>query len=255
MTKEERAKIARENGAKSKGPTSEAGKAKSARNALKDGARADKFAHFVPPHEVVVCNEDRNLYMQLVDDLVAIYKPLNQAAFAAVGDMAAARWQIDRLNCCITIQWNLALIKNGNKPASGHLAPELLEIKSMADTCAELLSGNSVLSKLNKEIARLQVVIGRAERRIKFIHANFPDFAPTRKQTQEKEEENIAKEELSQTEPENNDEELPPIFTSEDTPAVIEAYKREFPGRRIVIVPAENVDYGDKTPRKPRKSS
>ena len=56
MTKEERARIARENGAKSKGPVSDAGKAKSARNALKDGARANKFAHFVPPHEVVVCN-------------------------------------------------------------------------------------------------------------------------------------------------------------------------------------------------------
>ena len=72
MTREERARIARENGAKSHGPKTDAGKQKSARNALKDGARADKFAHFVPPHEVVVCNEDRNLYMQLVDDLVAI---------------------------------------------------------------------------------------------------------------------------------------------------------------------------------------
>jgi len=255
MTKEERARISRENGAKSKGPASDAGKQKSARNALKDGTRADKFAHFVPPHEVVVCNEDRNLYMQLVDDLVAIYKPLNQAAFAAVGDMAAARWQIDRLNCCITIQWNLALIKNGNKPASGNLAPELLEIKAMADTCAELLSGNGVLSNLNKEITRLQMVIGRAERRIKFIHANFPDFAPTRKQTQEKEEDNVAKEELNDIEPEKNDEDLPPIFTSENTPEVIAAYQREFPGRRIVIVAPENVDYGDKVPRRPRRAA
>ena len=255
MTKEERARISRENGAKSKGPASDAGKQKSARNALKDGSRADKFAHFVPPHEVVVCNEDRNLYMQLVDDLVAIYKPLNQAAFAAVGDMAAARWQIDRLNCCITIQWNLALIKNGNKPASGNLAPELLEIKAMADTCAELLSGNSVLSKLNKEIARLQVVIGRAERRIKFIHANFPDFAPTPKQTQEKEDANVAKEELSETVPENNAEEMSPIFTSESTPEVIAAYQRDFPGRRIVIVPQENVNYDDKMPRAPRRAA
>ncbi|MEO6759554.1 MAG: hypothetical protein ABIO24_08880, partial [Saprospiraceae bacterium] len=255
MTKEERAKIARENGAKSKGPKTETGKQRSARNALKDGSRAEKFAAFVPPHEAVVCNEDRKAYLELVDDLVAIYKPLNQSAFAAVGDMAAARWQIQRLNSCITIQWNLALMTNGRKPASRNLAPELLEIKAMADTCAELLSGDSVLTKLNKEIARLQIVIGRAERRIKFIHANFPDFAPARKQTQETEEENVDNKDINEPQPETREEELPPIFTSEDSPAVIEAYKREFPGRRIVIVAPENVDYGDKTPRRPRRAA
>jgi hypothetical protein len=255
MTKEEHARIARENGAKSKGPKTDAGKQKSARNALKDGSRAEKFKAFVPPHEAVVCNEDRGAYMQLVDELVAIYKPLNQAAFACVGDMASARWQIERLNLCITMHWNLALVSAGHKPASGNLAPELHEIKAMADASAELLASNGVLSKLNREIARLQVAIGRSERRIKFIHANFPDFAPPPKQTRETAEENVAKEELNQTEPEKNDDDLPPIFTSEDTPAVIAAYEREFPGRRIVIVPAERVDYGGKAPRNPRKSS
>ena len=258
MTKEERARIARENGAKSHGPKTDAGKQKSARNALKDGARAEKFAHFVPPHEAVVCNEDRKAYMQSVDELVAIYKPLNQAAYACVGDMAAARWQIRRLSQCITIHWNLALIAAGNKPAGGNLAPELHEIKAIADASAELLSGNSVLTKLNREIARLQIVITRLERRIKFIHTNFPDFAPASKQTQENEEDNVANKEVNETEPEQNNEELPPIYTSEDTPEVIEAYKREFPGRRIVIVPAEkdnDGDYGGKIPRRPRRAA
>ena len=74
-----------------------------------------------------MCNEDRKAYMQSVDELVAIYKPLNQAAYACVGDMAAARWQIRRLSQCITIHWNLALIAAGNKPAGGNLAPELLK--------------------------------------------------------------------------------------------------------------------------------
>ena len=255
MTKEERARISRENGAKSKGPKTEEGKEKSARNALKDGARAEKFAHFVPPHEVVVCNEDRKAYMQSVDELVAIYKPLNQAAFACVGDMAAARWQIRRLSQCITIHWNLALIAAGNKPAGGNLAPELFEVKAIADASAELLSGNSVLTKLNREIARLQTVIARLERRIKFIHANFPDFAPANKQTRQNEEANAENEELNEAEPEKDDNELPPIFTSENKPEVIAAYQREFPGRRIVIVPAENGNFDDKMPRAPRKSS
>jgi len=255
MSKEERAKISRENGAKSRGPKSEEGKAKSARNALKDGSRAEKLKHFVPPHSAVVCTEDRAAYMQLVDDLIAIYKPLNQVALHAVGDIAAARWQIERMNLCITMHWNLALVAASNKPAGGTLAPELHDIKTMVDASTGLLSGNSMLTKLNREIARLQIVIGRAERRIKFLHANFPDFAPTRKQTQESEPENVTNEEVIESEPEKIAEDLPPIFTSEDTPAVIEAYKKEFPGRRIVIVPAENVDYSAHVPRAPRKSS
>jgi len=255
MSKEERARISRENGAKSRGPKSEEGKARSSRNAMKDGSRAEKLKHFVPPHEAVVCNEDRETYRVLVDQLVAIYKPYNQVAFQAVGDIAAARWQIDRLNLCITMHWNMALVAAANKPAPANLEPELREIMTMSDASAELLSGNSMLTKLNREIARLQIVIGRAERRIKFIHANFPDFAPTNKQTQESKPESVVTEELIESEPEKNGDELPPIFTSEDTPAVIEAYKKEFPGRRIVIVPAENVDYGAHVPRTPRKSS
>ena len=165
-----------------------------ARNALKDGARAEKFACFIPPHEAVLCNEDRDQYESLVEDLIAIYKPLNQAAYAIIGDMAAAS--------------------------------------------AELLAGNGLVPKMNREIDRLQQTLARAERRIKFIHSNFPDFAPDRhKRTEAKEEANVANEGLNETEPEKDENDLPPIFTSENVPEVIEAYKREFPGRRIVIVP------------------
>jgi len=149
----------------------------------------------------------------------------------------------------------LALIAAGNKPAGGNLAPELFEVKAIADASAELLSGNSVLTKLNREIARLQTVIARLERRIKFIHTNFPDFAPASKQTRQNEEANAENEELNEAEPEKDDDELPPIFTSENKPEVIAAYQREFPGRRIVIVPAENGSFDDKIPRAPRKSS
>jgi hypothetical protein len=202
-----------------------------------------------------VCNEDRETYRELVDQLVAIYKPYNQVAFQAVGDIAAARWQIDRLNLCITMHWNMALVAAANKPAPANLEPELREIMTMSDASAELLSGNSVLTKLNREIARLQLVIGRAERRIKFIHANFPDFAPTRKQTQSDEEENITNTEVSEMEPGISNDDQPPIVTSEDSPEVIAHYQREFPGRRIVIVAKENVDYGDTKPRRPRKAA
>ena len=48
MSKEERAKVARENGSKSHGPTSEEGKSKSARNGIKTREFAQKLAAFVP---------------------------------------------------------------------------------------------------------------------------------------------------------------------------------------------------------------
>ena len=59
--------------------------------------------------------------------------------------------------------------------------------------------------------------------------------------------------ELANSTPEKDANELPPIFTSENVPEVIAAYQREFPGRRIVIVPAEHINYDGKMPRAPRK--
>ncbi len=78
------------------------GKATSSRNAIKHGDYAETLKHFIPPHEACVCTEERDDYEALVAELVAIYKPVNRAARAAVGDIAAATWQIERLKKVIT---------------------------------------------------------------------------------------------------------------------------------------------------------
>ena len=72
MSKEERARIARQNGAKSCGPKTEEGKSKSARNGIKTGEFATKLAKFVPPDSAVLCNEERQAYFNLVDQLTQI---------------------------------------------------------------------------------------------------------------------------------------------------------------------------------------
>ena len=98
MSKEEKAKVARENGSKSHGPTSEEGKAKSARNGIKTGEFATKLAAFVPPDSAVLCNEDRQKYFILLDQLIQIYAPINQESMNLVRQIAIARWQIERLH-------------------------------------------------------------------------------------------------------------------------------------------------------------
>ena len=50
ITADRKAEIARENGAKSKGPTTEEGKEKCARNAITHGERAQALKLIVPPH-------------------------------------------------------------------------------------------------------------------------------------------------------------------------------------------------------------
>jgi hypothetical protein len=234
MTPEEKAKISRENGAKSRGPKSPQGKARSSRNALKTGEYSEKFKHFIPPHEACIANEERKDYEALVDQLIAIYKPANQLALDAVGDIAVARWQIRRFEACITMTWNLSLAAATRRPNT--FAPELVEIKVMVDATAELLSGNSVLIKLNREIARLQQLISRAERRIKFVHQNFPDSP---EQTQPDPPPPVENTPLTGDKPGDCNPRPAPVYTSECTQTVIDGYRKLYPGRPIVILPPE----------------
>ena len=245
MTKEEKAKIARENGAKSHGPVSPEGKAKVSANAVKTGEHVDKLTHFLPPHQAVICVEDRPQYYQLLKQLIEIYRPVNQVAGAVVRDIAIAQWQLDRLHSCVTIQWNLAIIDNVAKPCS--LAPELAEMQAMGRATELLIGGKGTVSKLNREIAQLQRAIAALERRLKFIHGTFPNAA--KEQTQP-----------VNTQPtENTTVTDPPIYITENSPQVIAAYKLQFPNREIIVLPPDDVAKGinleDDMPIASRKSN
>ncbi|MBI2690095.1 MAG: hypothetical protein HYX27_27635 [Acidobacteria bacterium] len=215
MTKEQRAQIARANGAKSRGPKTKEGKAKSSRNALKAGTRAKKLAHFVPPHEAVLCHEDRKYYAHLIADLCEIYAPKSQTQMDLIRDIAIARTQIDRLHRCVTIHWNLALIDAANGPS--RLAPELRELENTSTAIVQLLCGDSMLMKLNREIARLQQSLVRAERLLRHYSERTPQMNPTF----------TANKPLTENEP--------PIFIRENQPEVIAFFRRHYPARPIVV--------------------
>jgi hypothetical protein len=250
MTPEEKAQISRENGAKSRGPRTDAGKAKSSRNAIKHGDYADVLKHFVPPHEAVHCNEDKLQYQGFVDELVETYRPQNPPARDLVRDMAIARWQIERLNHSLTACWNMAFIHANKQPTN--VVPELRDTEVNAEAIAAMLSGNSMLSKINREIARLQQVLARAERRLRLLKADCPNQVPAAVPKNDEAPQNA---EAEQTEPLNAqpcpemDGNEPAVYTTECTEAVIQGYRREFPHHRIVFVPPSE----EENSRRPRK--
>jgi len=239
MSRKERAKIARENGAKSQGPITEEGKAASSQNANKSEEYAQIVSPFLPPHHAVLCNEDRAAYNGLFKQLIDIYQPLNQLAAGIVQEIATARWQVDRLNHCLTFQWNLAIVDSANAPST--VAPELAEIETMARSVQKLYTSGAVAHRINRQIDQLELRIARLERRIKFVHANFPTAAAIQP---------------AETETQINE---PAVYITENSAEVIKAYKQQFPHCKIVVMPpddvAKGIDTEDDMPSAPRKAA
>ena len=242
----EKAKIARENGSKSHGPATEAGKAKSARNGIKTGEFAQKLAAFVPPDSAVLCNEDRQKYFNLYDQLIQIYAPINQESMNLVRQIAIARWQIERLHSAISNVWNFALLRAAGEPTT--VVEEMADAEAAARAVESLFSGASPVDRMSRQIDRLEIRIARLRRGIKDIHSNFP---------------NIAKPIENKPVPEEKEAETPKseptVFVTEHDPEVLAAYRREFPNHKIVLLPADNVakgiDVEDRLPPAPRKAA
>ena len=260
MTKEEKAQIARENGAKSKGPTTAAGKAKVARNGIKTGEYAETLSNFVPPDCAILCNEERQAFFELMDALLETYQPANEEARLLVRQMAIARWQIERLNTCITVHWNLAVIEASGKPLT--VVPELGELQTMARASVTVNTGSAIVEKLNRQIDRLEMRITRLRRAIRDVnaHSSVPVEVYTPKdQTQQPEPPPVENTEVNQPEEQKTAKPEPPIYITERNPLVIAAYRREFPGRRIILLPPDDVAKGieidDGMPTAPRKAA
>jgi hypothetical protein len=84
LTKSESARI---NGAKSRGPKTAAGKAKSSRNAIKHGI----FAKVI-----VLSNENAQAFDELTEDFVHRFEPRDGVELAIVEQMVAATWRLSR---------------------------------------------------------------------------------------------------------------------------------------------------------------
>ena len=111
-----RAEASRRNGAKSRGPKTPEGKARSARNALKHGMRAEKH--------VVLPDEDAGEFAAFEAALVAELAPVGALQTVLARRVAVAAWRLERADrmeaevlefrSCEDTNAGLALIRDGN---------------------------------------------------------------------------------------------------------------------------------------------
>ena len=241
ITPEERARIARENGAKSRGPVTQEGKDRSRLNSFKTGEHAQALAHLVPTDEVVTTLEDRREYALLLNSLILQYRPVNDLALSVVTGIAANTWYIRRYRHLITAQWNAAALAEAGKPAPAVV--ELHELAIVTGTARELHTGAKLVLAFHNQIARLETAIARLERRLKFIHDHFAAPGPEpeaelAERTQPEIEPAVENTELSEPEPENCVFVEDPVVLETETPEAIATARRDHPGRPIVLIPA-----------------
>lgn len=228
LTPEQRAQIARENGAKSRGPVTQEGKQSSSRNALKSGEFSNQILDLFQPHFAVLSNENQDGFQALLADLTAVYRPAHLPAHSIVRDIATARWQIDRYNTSITMAWDLALSRSQLTPTSLPSAQAFLE--SNVRAAVDIFGSSAVVTRLTREVARLQRQIAFLERQLLFVHKHFQPV-PTQPEPA----------------PLPSHENEPAIVTSESDPIVIDAYRAQFPRRPILIVPPHSASQDQET--------
>jgi hypothetical protein len=153
MTREQKAEIARRNGAKSRGPLTPAGKLHCSRNALKHGKKAAKLKYFIPPEDACANPESRQAFFHLLDAHLEHYRPFNEVSYNVVREIAVATWQMQRLTATRT-----------------RLLNRHFETHTPGDqACAELASAHRALPGDTRTTAQLATEINRLQRRIRHL--------------------------------------------------------------------------------------
>lgn len=146
-----KAEAARLNGAKSKGPTTAEGKARSAQNSTKHGLNS---------HAVVLATESHEEYEQLLADLFHVYRPADMVEFDLVHEIAATRWRLRRILRIETAAFDQAIERAVEENSDAAEA-----------TAFEALANSKTLSTLNRYEGRLRRAYERATAELRRIQA------------------------------------------------------------------------------------
>lgn len=141
---------ARENGAKSHGPVTPQGKAASSRNGIKHGLLS---------RDVVLPNEDPELWEALRQSFHDHWKPANPVEALLVDDLAATQWKLIRAESIETTTLGLEMIllepeieKSFNK--IDETSRQALAFKSLADLSKALAALERHQTRLHRQYAR-----------------------------------------------------------------------------------------------------
>ena len=248
-TKEELAEIARQNGAKSKGPKSEAGKDQSKRNAIKHGDRAAALKHLVPPHSAHLAFEDRREFYKLYDTNIDKYEPMDEHEKAVVREITDLQWSNLRARLAIHTILNLEILRTGHKVAEEAVIKENQNIENII-AAYDSVNKSATIRNFHKEYAVNTRLIVTLERRLGFIQKRWPSKSTTIANSNEEREYYGAEKQEPPKEPtEGTPAEPPqPVENKESekkkrvkvinvqaplTPEKIRLYKQIFPNRDI----------------------
>ena len=234
ITPEEKAQIARENGAKSKGPTTQEGKDRSRANGLKHGQRSTTLRHLAEPHPAILCNEDSRTFFQLFHNLIKFYQPIGQVPLDIVREIAIARHDLTRVQLIKASTWNRALIGEQVKPVN--LPDELKPVEHAMNVALALAKSDAIF---DRQIDKLHARIAKLEKRLRYVNQNFPQMGtqPESAQPEEADYNRTDDEKPQATETEEDTETT--LFTDDPSEATREAYEYFFPGRKLVVIKPE----------------
>jgi len=171
ISKDRKAQIARENGAKSKGPLTPESKEKCARNAISHGERAQALKLIVPPHSACLANEDRQAFYKMYDNLRAKYRPADETEQALTREIADFQWKSLRNKQMKSAIFNRQLIRQATRtPAS---MPELRDLE-ISVAAQEALTGNKTIAELRKDTQLCIRSIAQLQRRLKELQKTWP---------------------------------------------------------------------------------
>jgi hypothetical protein len=175
LTPEQKAQIARENGAKSKGPVTEEGKEHSKRNAITHGHRATVLKLIVPPHSACLANEDRQAFYKLFDMLTAKYRPADETELTIIREIAEFQWKINRNKQLEAALYNRELMRQATR-TPGSL-PELRDLE-ISIAAQEALTGNRTIAELRKDTQTGLRAISHLQRRLAQLQKTWPGADP-----------------------------------------------------------------------------
>jgi hypothetical protein len=175
ITPERKSQIARENGAKSKGPATPEGKEKCARNAITHGERAQALKLLVPPHSACLANEDRQAFYKLFDNLIAKYRPADDTEMQVVREIADFQWKSTRNKQIESALFNRELMRQATRiPGS---LPELRDLE-ISLAAHEALTANRTIAELRKDTQLCLRAISHLQRRLLQLQKSWPAAAP-----------------------------------------------------------------------------